>query len=73
MLLEKDGLRCWRRPELQCWSESVWIEVPITGSSSLICGCIYRPPSTSASGIDEFARCLESSFDSIDVNCSRVM
>ena len=32
LILVKDGFRCWRRPDLQSWPESVWIEVSVAGS-----------------------------------------
>ena len=66
-------MRCARRPDLQLWSESVWIEIQLSGCRSLIFGCLYRPPSSSEVDIDEFARCLELSLDSVDFRRSHAI
>lgn len=55
LILVKDGLCCWRQPDLQSRPESIWIEVSTARSSSLVIGCFYRLPSSSTSDIDEFA------------------
>ena len=59
-------MRCRRRPDLQLWSESAWIEVQLSGCRSLIVGCVYRPPSSSIADINDFARCLELALDNVD-------
>ena len=72
LILARDGLRCSRRPELQFWNESVWMEVLLPGHRSFVIGCVYRPPSSSSGDIDDFAQSIELSLDKIALDRSDV-
>ena len=73
LLLVKSGIRCWRRQDLEVWSESIWIEVQSESASSrsrhgqrsIIVGCFYRPPSTDPA---DFAVALEEPWRSLWIN-----
>ena len=48
LFLINDSTRWTLRPDLRIWPESVWIELKLHSTRSLIIGCVYRPPSSDA-------------------------
>ena len=54
LFLVRDDVQCWRRDDLQFWSESVWIDIKTTSLKSVVLGCVYRPPSSLLTDIDRF-------------------
>ena len=75
LILAKDGVKCWRRNDLQVWAGCGWIEVAASSpsSKSFIVGCVYRPPSAASTDIEKFVECLESTLDKIDDRRSHVV
>ena len=45
----RDNLNIFARDDLNCVNncfESVWVEIEIEKSKNIVCGCLYRHPST---------------------------
>ena len=67
-LLVQESVKCRRRDDLQCWPKSVWIEQNLdqrknkktSCSSTIILGCVYRPPSMTQSDVETSLTCWNS-------------
>ena len=72
LVLARDGIRCSRRPDLEHWEESVWVEcAPVYRRyRRILFGCFYRPP---GGCIAKFSEALENSFSDIDLERYNVM
>ena len=76
LLLVQESDKCRRRDDLQCWPGSVWIELNLdqrknkktSCSSTIILGCVYRPPATTQSDVENFTSLLEQSLERVSTS-----
>ena len=81
LLLVQESVKCRRRDDLQCWPESVWIELNLdqrknkktSYSSTIILGCVYRPPSMTHSDVENFTSLLEQSLERVNISKNMVV
>ena len=81
LLLVQESVKCRRRDDLQCWPESVWIELNLdqrknkktSCSSTIILGCVYRPPSMTQSDVENFTSLLEQSPERVNISKNMVV
>ena len=73
LFLVRDDAQCWRRDDLQFWSESVWIEIKTTSLKSVVFGCFYRPPLSLLTDIDRFLEALDASLERISQRWTHIV
>ena len=81
LLLFLESVKCRRRDDIQCLPESVWIELNLdqrknkktSCSSTIILGCVYRPPSMTQSDDENFTSLLEQSLERVNISKNMVV